>query len=152
MVTSPAFTEPREPPQQKSESSGPTPPSAGPEPEPEPEQEEQDQPELEAHFEHVLGLYHEEENPLEPEELPPFPSPLQALHQFAPAAPIPLQLPVLQQIVPPIAMAQPAVVTTKLRGEAPDVFTGNREKAEAFKRHLKKGTTLRRYYMGTRCI
>ena len=34
-------------------------------------------------------------------------------------------------------MAQPAVVTTKLRGEASDVFTGNREKAEAFKQQFE---------------
>ena len=137
--SSPAFTEPREPPQEGSGSSGPTLPSV--ENEPEPGQEGQEQPALEAQFEYTLDFQQEEENPLEPEEQPPFLSPLQALLQFTPAAPIPPQLPA-PQIVPPIAMAQqPAVVTTKLRGEPPTVFTGEREKAETFKQEF----TVQRY-------
>src|SRR6267154_4093985 len=136
--SSPSFTEPQAAPDQEESDSTNTSSESHPTDEPSPEQEGQEEPALEAQFEHALDVQEEELEYQDPvQEEPP-----QPLQLAAPPQPL-AQLPAPQQVAlpfpqpaPPV-MAQPPMVTTKLRGELPDVFTGNRAESEAFKQEFQ---------------
>jgi hypothetical protein len=125
------FTEPRITPVREDSDHTETPPRSSSE-EPSTEQEQQDEPALEEQLAEVHVQDNEEEEPLQYND-PPQP----VVPQVQQAAP--LQLPAPQQAAQPLAvMAQaPPVVTGKLKGEAPDTFTGDRTESEAFKQQFQ---------------
>jgi hypothetical protein len=129
-TSSPAFTLPRITPVHKDSDHTETPPRSSSE-EPLLEQEQQDEPALEEQLAHVLKVQ-EEEEPLEYNDPPLVPPPQLVVPQVQ-------QVPAPQQAAQPLAvMAQaPPVVTGKLKGEAPDTFTGDRTKSEAFKQQFQ---------------
>ena len=113
--------------------------------EPSPEEAQPDDPILEAQLQYGLDIQEREpENPLTPNEPAylqlieeavvaglnvPSPPPLTPQRQQSPAP-----QPIVIMAAP--APAAPAQQTGKLRGETPDIFTGNRKKSETFIRQF----------------
>jgi hypothetical protein len=113
-ASSPAFIQSREPSDQAGSDRTNTPRTSTPD-EPSPEQLGQEVPVLEEQLEYGLVIQEPEEPPL-----------------VQPVPPVP-QFPAPQPIAPVPAMAAAAQVPTRLVGNTPDIFNGDRTKAEDFK-------------------
>jgi hypothetical protein len=119
-ASSPAFIQSREPSDQAGSDRTDTPRNSTPD-EPSPEQLGQEVPVLEEQLEYGLVIQEPEEPPLVQPVAPQLP---------APSVP---QFPAPQPIAPTPAMAAAAQVPTRLVGNTPDIFNGDRTKAEDFK-------------------